>query len=340
MAESVRVESLEPLTGLQAELWKFQAAVNAALSDADSELRRTLMWLELEQEPYWKDQITKREVTVARAKDALRMKTMFKDVSGRSPSAIEEQKALQLAQLRLTEAQQKLTQVHRWIPALQKEVQSYRGAAQHLASSVESLVPAGVLHLKRLIADIEAYAALAIAAETGGNSSVPPSVGVPSAGTMARGTPMEHVGAPAGVAENWTIPTADQRRNASVISELSWSGPALNADAITKLTALTEKEPDPDPQLKITIAPGVRVATFLCSTRLEPVFDQDSGWCIGAPTAAPERWESISLADWLRCNPDFKAVLKLPVGFSVILDKDGWLEISDPLGKRVGRDAK
>ncbi|MGC9260121.1 MAG: immunity protein Imm33 domain-containing protein [Phycisphaerae bacterium] len=105
------------------------------------------------------------------------------------------------------------------------------------------------------------------------------------------------------------------------------------------LAAFSEKEPAVDPQMRITMAACVRASTSIGCQRLEPVFSQDSGWCIGALDAEPERWESIRAADVLLRCPDFSAVLKLPIGFSVILDMNGLVAIRDPQRREVWRAA-
>ena len=70
MAIGVRVESLDALRSFKIALVKFAEAANVALGDADSELQRTLTWLETEQLSYWQGQHRKRAEMVTRAKEA------------------------------------------------------------------------------------------------------------------------------------------------------------------------------------------------------------------------------------------------------------------------------
>jgi hypothetical protein len=225
---SARVESLEALTGFQKVLWKFQTDANAALGDAESELRRTLLWLELEQDSFWKDQIRKRQTAVERAKEAVRMKMLFKDHSGRPQSAVEEQKELQRATARLAEAEQKSANVRRWVQSLQKEIELYKGAVQRLATSVESLVPAGIAHLDRLIADLQAYSAVTAEVPSGGPVGAVASAPAGGVGGMARGTPSDQADECDSKISGADIPTIDQRNSAPTMKAFQCVVPMLD----------------------------------------------------------------------------------------------------------------
>src|ERR1700722_11747892 len=121
MPQGARLDSVSTLQDLKIALWKFQEAANVGLADAESELGRLLMWVQNEQSSHWKSQIRIRQELVTRAKEAVRMKKVFKDASGRQQSAVDEEKALQIALRRLAEAEHKLVMVKRWAIQLQKE---------------------------------------------------------------------------------------------------------------------------------------------------------------------------------------------------------------------------
>jgi len=101
MGEVARVHSIETLKIFKVYLLKFAEAANVALGDAESELHRIQMWLETEQQSFWQMQLRKRQEIVSRCKEAVRMKKVFKDSTGRQQSAVDEEKALQIAQRRL-----------------------------------------------------------------------------------------------------------------------------------------------------------------------------------------------------------------------------------------------
>jgi flavin-binding protein dodecin len=141
-------------------LWKFAEGAAAALGDAESEVQRTLIWLDSEQRSYWTGQIRKRQEAIVRAHEAVRQKKLFKDATGTRPSAIEEEKALAAAKRALEEAEKKLVNVKRWVPILQKELQIYKGSVQRFATAVQVDIPAAVNLLNNLLLKLEGYVAL------------------------------------------------------------------------------------------------------------------------------------------------------------------------------------
>ncbi len=334
MAESARVESLEMLTGFQAVLWKFQAAANAALEDADSELRRTMMWLEIEQDNFWKDQLRKRHTAVERAKEAVRMKKLFKDHSGRPQSAVEEQKELQRAMVRLAEAEQKLANVRRWVRALQKEVELYKGSVQRLATSVESLVPTGVAHLERLVAELQAYAAISTqAGGVGESTGAFTSTSAPGDAVMSRGTSAQEGNVEQADKNEPVLPNPEERRNASALTHWPLVAPTLTDAQVLIISRVISDGNPPNPETKVTLGQPLDNAQQLLLLRMEPQSALDSGWCVVPMGNPPGQWRSITVAEILRESSIWLNILKLPMGFSVILDAQGHVVLRDPQGR-------
>ncbi|HEY7086501.1 MAG TPA: hypothetical protein VH518_00350 [Tepidisphaeraceae bacterium] len=178
MAEGARVESIDALKHFRVALFKFQEAANAALADAEGDLSSTLNWLENEQYMFWQNQIRKRHELLERAKEAVRMKKLFKDSSGRTPSAVEEEKAMLMAKRRLEEAEEKFNNVKKYTRVLQREIQTYKGSVQRFATTVQSDLPVAVAMLDNHVTTLEQYVMLAPgdaqAASPVGSESVPP----------------------------------------------------------------------------------------------------------------------------------------------------------------------
>src|SRR5271154_3209307 len=101
MQIGAKVESVDALVMFRVALVKFAESANIAITGAESDVQRTIMWLDNEQTSYWNTQIRHRKEDLARAQEALRAKTVFKDSTGRTPSAVEEQKAVTKATMRL-----------------------------------------------------------------------------------------------------------------------------------------------------------------------------------------------------------------------------------------------
>ena len=118
-----------------------------------------MMWLEGEQRTYWNSEVRKRQEAVMRAKEALRQKQLFKSPTGGRQSDVDEQKALQLAQRRLAEAEQKVIAVKKYTQHLRREMMMYKGQVQRINTIVSGDIPQAAHDLEAIIQRLEAYAA-------------------------------------------------------------------------------------------------------------------------------------------------------------------------------------
>jgi hypothetical protein len=170
-----KVESLDAIKNFKRQLLKFAEIATAALGDAEGEMHRTLIWLETEARTYWQHQLRSRYEAVVKAKEAVRMKKLYKDATGSRQSAVDEERALAKAQQRLEEAETKAANVKRHAARLTKEIQLYRGGVQRLATSVQVDVPTAGDKLKTLLGVLEAYVAMgpAIVESTAGEVAAP-----------------------------------------------------------------------------------------------------------------------------------------------------------------------
>src|SRR3712207_1197793 len=141
MADGARVESVDALKSLRAALFKFAEAADGALGDADADLLRVQRWVESDQLTHWTGQVRKWTEAVSRAKEAVRMKKLFKNAVGGRDSVVDEEKALALAQRRLEESQQKLDATKQWGRRIGREIQNYKGNVQRFATTVQHDLP-------------------------------------------------------------------------------------------------------------------------------------------------------------------------------------------------------
>jgi hypothetical protein len=160
MSNSANIDSFDAIKAFRAALIKFASAAGSSLTEADADMMRTLNWLDREQTSYWQTQIRKRQEFVSRCKEAVRQKKVFKDATGRTPSAVDEEKVLQKALKHLDEAEQKLVAVRKWKGRLQKEIDLYKGSIQGFATAIEADVPTAVATLDKALKSLEAYVAL------------------------------------------------------------------------------------------------------------------------------------------------------------------------------------
>lgn len=154
-----QVEDIDALKSLRIHLMKFAEVIGVSLADADSDVLRTQHWLELEMLPYWTQQIRRREDAVAKAKEAVRMKTLYKDATGSTQSAVDEMKQLKRAQASLEEAQQKWTATKQYLRRIERAQTDYRGAVSRLNGWSSALLPEAATKLGVLIGLLEEYTA-------------------------------------------------------------------------------------------------------------------------------------------------------------------------------------
>lgn len=175
MPDQVNVDDLEVFRRFRLALLKFAQTAGTALVTADSQIARTLTWLENEQTSYWQGQLRKRTEAVARAREAVRQKKLFKDSTGRTPNAAQEEKNLNQCLAAVAAAEQKILAVRKAIPKLEKEADIYRGSASRLSGTLTVELPQAIALLDRLAGTMEEYVSLQA-----------PSMGVPEAsGTSA-----------------------------------------------------------------------------------------------------------------------------------------------------------
>ncbi len=149
---------LDAIRDFRVALVKYMETVGVCLADAEGEILRTLHWLEMEQVPYWQTQIRKREENVARWKDAVRQKTIYKDSLGSRQSAIDELKQLKKAEALLTEAQEKYTASRQYVRRIQKAQMEYKGQVTKLNLALTGYLAACVAKLQALQNIVAQYA--------------------------------------------------------------------------------------------------------------------------------------------------------------------------------------
>ncbi|MGA1401143.1 MAG: hypothetical protein ACO38P_12240, partial [Phycisphaerales bacterium] len=128
MKEGAGVTNLEALERYRASLLEFIHDAANALGEADSEVDRVQVWLEREQKIHWQQEHRRRGEEVTRAKSALYRKQLTVSSKDRPPSAVDEKKALQRAQARLEEAEQKIRRIKHWSVHLGQEAARYKAA--------------------------------------------------------------------------------------------------------------------------------------------------------------------------------------------------------------------
>ncbi|MAD19341.1 MAG: hypothetical protein CMJ52_03860 [Planctomycetaceae bacterium] len=160
-SESADVRSIDAIDRFRVALVEFVDAGRISVTEADSDLDRTLLWLERDRVPHWTRQIRKRQELVTRAKsDLYRKQTQSSAKDGRA-SVVDEKVALQRATRRLEEAQAKLQATKTWLRRLEQERIDFKSAMSGFSVAVDHDLPHAIGLLKRMTENLESYLALA-----------------------------------------------------------------------------------------------------------------------------------------------------------------------------------
>ena len=170
MAEFARVTSINALRDFKAALIEFIEEANVALSEAQSDVQRSIWWVQQDRMAHWQREIKKRAEKVAQAKSEL-FKAQLASNDVRT-SAVLERKALAQAQRRLEEAEEKLRRVKKWAHALDREFMLFKAQCQQVSGAVAGDLPNAVARLERMIDSLQKYVTLA--APSSGSESLSP----------------------------------------------------------------------------------------------------------------------------------------------------------------------
>ncbi len=181
-----RVEDVDAIKQAKLALQKFQESANVALSEAESDLIRTMLWIDTEQSAFWQGQVRKRTALLSQAEERLRTKKVFKDSTGSKPSTIDEEKAVKVAKQRLEDAHHKVAAVSKWKRLIEKVAHDYKGSVQRFATTVQSSLPNTIARLEVLTRQLEQYIGYRPAEVVSGLASGLESTG--SAGTSSADT--------------------------------------------------------------------------------------------------------------------------------------------------------
>lgn len=155
-----RVESVDAIKAFRRAWLKFAEAANVALTEAEADAVGTARWLESEQRTYWQNNLRKTTELVSKCEEAVRHKKIFKDSSGRTPSAVDEEKALAKARRMKEIAEEKVEAVRRYTPRLKREIMLYKGQVQRLATFLAADIPTAAAKLDKITQTLEAYLGL------------------------------------------------------------------------------------------------------------------------------------------------------------------------------------
>lgn len=317
----------------RASLIKFAESGNVALSSADSDIDRTLNWLQRDQSVYWANQVRKRHEMVQRCEDAVRQKRLFKGFDGREQSAVDEMKALSNARRMREEAEQKVIAVKKAIQVLEKEAQLYRGRIQKLATTLQHDIPNAVRMLDAMLIQLDNYLSI----QTSGQGLAM----AEAAESFAQSTGARKAGYER-LREQTPAPeqrTAAPPRALSAEDSFfqSWAAGVIEPWQHSALSNLLIDRQPVDPDHKVIVTRDCWLQPRIYLERRQSAFEQDTGWFLGAVDIAEKAPEyfAIRAGDIIAARPDLADALSLPPGFLIVLDGGGLAAILDAAGLDV-----
>jgi len=323
MDQQARVNSVITLKELRSALAKFGETASLALEEAGSDIQRTLTWLNEDRRRHWKNQVRLRQERYVQAKLALKRKGIFDlALAGVRSSAIDEKKALAIAERQLREAERRLSRTKSWILQLERELSDYRAATQGLATAVDMDIPNARARLEKMVESLEAYIALA-----------PPET-IWSPEELARANVLQREGAPStgqppSPGARWNIadlrrrtPSLEVRRKATPDAKVGdWIANIEPSEALARAihdTAIDMSPPRPDDKVVLAQPQGEPGIVYL-----ERVVgdEDDSGWYIGiGDEIESSGCTAARSADLIQQCPGLEEMLSLPSGYAIVID--------------------
>jgi len=159
LAGDANITDVGALDEFRRALIRFREELNAALAEADSEVKSTFVWLERDRMLHWRRAVPKLDEELTSAKSALFRKEAQTMGSGQRPSTIDEKKEVERVKRRCEDARERLDRTRRWLATLERDVSLFKSAMSPVSSMVDRDLPDAILRLRNMALALEAYLA-------------------------------------------------------------------------------------------------------------------------------------------------------------------------------------
>jgi hypothetical protein len=159
MRKAADVRSIDALKEAKAAVVEFREVVGVALAEAQSEVQRTLWWLQHDRTTYWHHEVRRRTEKLNQAKSEL-YRAQLSAAQDRN-SCFDQKRAVAKATHDLEEAKRKVELVKKWSRAMDRELMLFKGKLQPIARAVEGDLPRAEARLELLLDRLDAYVKLA-----------------------------------------------------------------------------------------------------------------------------------------------------------------------------------
>jgi hypothetical protein len=157
MGRFAKVSSIDALPRLAAALQKFRGEGVSALDDLEAELRRGLEWIHHERKDYWTRELRRAQDALNQARIQLQQAQTLRRVADRTPSCMDEKRAVERARRRVETAQRKLAAVHHWIIALDRAADDFRRSRSQFATWLDIDLAQAVAALNQMSETLVTY---------------------------------------------------------------------------------------------------------------------------------------------------------------------------------------
>lgn len=151
------VLSVDVLEAVAVAMVRCQEDLAAALLEADSEIERTMVWVERDRVPHWKKRLQRIDLDLQEARSALFRKENHRVTRDSKPSVVDERKAVAKAQAAQEDAERRAKASHRWSQELPRQHAEFRRGVNPLAAMVDRELPQAIAALRRMTVALERY---------------------------------------------------------------------------------------------------------------------------------------------------------------------------------------
>ena len=151
MSEAANVRSINAIRDFRAAIIEFAQTSGTALSESQSDVQRTIWWLQQERLAHWQRELKNRNRKLTEAKSAMEQKEIQK------VSTVLEKRQVTQWQARVAEAEDKIVKVKRWVRELERELIKFKAQSQRLGRTLDGEVPQVIAKIDRMLDSLEAY---------------------------------------------------------------------------------------------------------------------------------------------------------------------------------------
>lgn len=151
------VTSTEAIESFRTHLINYLAKTRPVLEDACDEVVRTRVWLQQDRRIHWENQLRKRTRDLENANQAL----YSARISNLREVTTAEQNAVLRAKRSLTEAEEKLRKIKRWMIEFDHLAGPMVKQLEQLRTMLGNDMPKAALHLAQILKSLDAYANVA-----------------------------------------------------------------------------------------------------------------------------------------------------------------------------------